>query len=38
MMMYEEDFLEVYADDIVYAKNVKVAAAHQSINYYELKD
>ncbi len=38
MMMYEEDFLEVYADDIVYAKNVKVAAAHQSINYYELKN
>ena len=38
MMMYEEDFLEVYADDIAYAKNVKVAAAHQSINYYELKD
>ena len=38
MMMYEEDFLEVYADDIVYAKNVKVATAHQSINYYELKD
>ena len=38
MMMYEEDFLEVYADDIAHAKNVKVAAAHQSINYYELKD
>ncbi len=38
LMMYEEDFLEVYADYIVYVKNVKVSAAHQSINYYELKD
>lgn len=38
MMMHEEDFLEVYSADITYAKNVRVAAAHQSINYYELKD
>lgn len=34
----EEDFLKIYAGDITYSKNVHVPAAHQSINYYELKD
>lgn len=34
----EEDFLNVYGKDIIYAKNVRVPAAHQSINYYEIKD
>lgn len=34
----EEDFLSIYGDSITYSKNVHVPEAHQSINYYELKD
>lgn len=34
----EEDFLGVYGKDITYAKSVRVPAAHQGINYYEIKD
>lgn len=34
----EEEFLNIYAKDITYAKNVHVPEAHQIINYYELKD
>lgn len=32
----ESDFLKVYSDRITYTKNVKIPAAVQSINYYEL--
>lgn len=32
----EEEFLQTYSDRITWAKNIKVPAAHQSINYYEL--
>lgn len=34
----EEEFQKLYSDRITYAKNVIVPAAHQGINYYELKD
>lgn len=34
----EEEFLQTYSDRITWAKNIKVAPAHQSINYYELTD
>lgn len=38
MIVDEEEFLALYGEDITYAKNVVVPAAHQSINYYEIKD
>lgn len=38
MIVDEEEFLTLYGEDITYAKNVIVPAAHQSINYYEIKD
>jgi hypothetical protein len=38
MVIDEEEFLALYGEDITYAKNVVVSAAHQSINYYEIKD
>lgn len=38
LIVDEEDFLNVYADSITYAKSVTVPQAHQGINYYELKD
>ena len=34
----EQDFIEVYGEDITYAKNVKVPQAYQSINYYEIQE
>lgn len=33
----EDDFLNLYNDRITYTKSQKVKAAHQQINYYELK-
>ncbi|MCM1047360.1 MAG: hypothetical protein NC433_02915 [Clostridiales bacterium] len=34
----EEEYLGLYHENIAHAKNIKVPAAHQSINYYELND
>lgn len=34
----EEDFQITYADRITYCKSVKIPAAHQRCNYYELSD
>lgn len=33
----EEGLLQAYGENITYAKNVKIPAARQSINYYEFK-
>lgn len=38
LIVDEEELLEVYGQNITYAKSVTVPAAHQSINYYEFKD
>lgn len=37
-LLDEEEFLEIYDNNITYSKNIHVPIAHQNINYYELSD
>lgn len=37
-LLDEEQFLGCNAENIVYANSVKIPAAHQGVNYYELKN